>query len=36
MQRKTPKWLEDIRLSCEVILSATVGRTLKDYQRDPS
>lgn len=34
MQLKTPKWLEDIRVSCDFILGAVDGRTLEEYQSD--
>jgi uncharacterized protein with HEPN domain len=34
MRLKTPKWLEDIRASCEFILGAAAGKTLADYESD--
>jgi uncharacterized protein with HEPN domain len=34
MRRKTPKWLDDIRASCEFILAATEGKSLEDYRSD--
>jgi uncharacterized protein with HEPN domain len=34
MQRKAPKWLDDIRRSAEFILAATDGKSVADYQGD--
>jgi uncharacterized protein with HEPN domain len=34
MRLKTPKWLEDIRASCEFILDSVVGKTIDEYQSD--
>ncbi len=34
MQRKSPKWLEDIRSAASFILEAAAGKTLQDYQSD--
>lgn len=34
MQRKTPKYLEDIRDATEFILGLVRGRTLEDYSHD--
>ena len=34
MHPKSPKWLHDISECCEVILTATRGCSLADYERD--
>ena len=34
MQRKSPKWLEDIRASAVFILDATDGKNLEQYTSD--
>jgi uncharacterized protein with HEPN domain len=34
MQRKTPKYLDDIRDATQFILDLARGRTLEDYSRD--
>jgi uncharacterized protein with HEPN domain len=35
MKQKSPKWLEDIRLSAAFILQASAAKTLQEYQSDP-
>ncbi len=34
MRRKTLKWLDDIRASCDLILAATEAKSLDDYRSD--
>ncbi len=34
MHPKSPKWLQDILEACELIQTATAGRTLADYGQD--
>jgi uncharacterized protein with HEPN domain len=35
MKQKSPKWIEDIRVSSAFILQASAGKTFQDYQSDP-
>ena len=35
MKPKSPKWVEDIRVSAAFILQASAGKTFPDYQSDP-
>lgn len=35
MKRKSPKWLDDIRVSSRFILEAVAGKTIEDYQASP-
>jgi len=35
MKRKSPKWLDDIRVSSRFILEAIAGKTLEDCQANP-
>ena len=35
MQRKTPKWLDDIRSSAAFILDTVAGKSLADYEANP-
>src|SRR5437870_7792151 len=34
MHPKSPKWLDDVREACDLILSATAGKSLDDYETD--
>jgi len=35
MKKKSPKWIEDIRVSASFILQASASKTFPDYQSDP-
>ena len=35
MKQKSPKWIEDLRVSASFILQASASKTFPDYQSDP-